>query len=386
MKIAVVWNHDSRLLDCSFRFEQYVAGFRALGHEPVVVCARASAAGFDAPLHLAEDAAELREPRFWRELGADVAVIVTWHRMAEVLEAMRQAGTRVAAVADTDGRVGVAVFPAFALERFVVTSDGWTARAKAVKHWLGRLARDRRRPSAEDAEAVRSTRASDAVAFGHGEGVRLFRRFLAWHGEEDLASRLVEVPFTIGAAFLSCPVPTAKDDRIVAIGRWDDPQKNAPLLARALAAFLAARPGTEVVIYGTGGERTFAPLAARHPRCEYRGLARQEVVAETLSRSRALVFSSRWEGCPHAGLEALALGATLVGPPLPSLVSWTEDGRFGRVARRTRPRDLTLALAREMAAWDAGEREPRGVAEHWRGRVAPEAVCRRLLAAAGTGV
>ncbi|HEX9733693.1 MAG TPA: glycosyltransferase [Thermoanaerobaculia bacterium] len=381
MKIAVVWNHDSRLLDCSFRFEQYLAGLRALGHEPVMVCARASAAGFEAPFHLAGDAAELREPRFWREVGADVAVIVTWHRMADVLEAMRAAGTRVAAIADSDGRVGVAVFPAFALERFLAYSDGWAQRARAVKHWLGRLGRDRRRPSAEDSEAVRSTRASHAVAFGHGEGVRLFRSFLAWHGEEALASRLVEVPFTIGASFLSCPVLAAKDDRVVAVGRWGDPQKNAPLLARALDLFLAARPATEVVVYGAGGERTFAPLAARRPRLEYLGVAPQEAVAQTLSRSRALVFSSRWEGCPHAGLEALALGATLVGPPLPSLASWTADGRCGRVARRPRPRDLAAALAREMASWDAGERDPRAIAEHWRGQVAPEAVCRRLLAA-----
>lgn len=380
MKIAVVWNHDSRLLDCSFRFEQYVAGFRALGHQPVVVCTRASGAGFEAPLHLARDAADFRDPGFWRRVGAGVAVIVTWHRMSEVLEAIRAAGTHVAAVADSDGRVGVAVFPGFALERFVAYAKGPVARARAFKHWLGRLWRDRRRRSEEDAEAIRSTRASDVVAFGHGEGVRLFRSFLAYHGEEALAGRLVEVPFTIGASFLSCPVPAIKDDRVVAVGRWDDPQKNAPLLARALERFFAERAGTEAVIFGGGGEGVFAPLAARHPRLDYRGVARQEVVAEALSRARALVFSSRWEGCPHAGLEALCLGATLVATPIPSVRSWTEDGRFGRVARRPRARELARALVDEMASWDAGERDPGTVAAQWRSRVAPEEVCRRLLA------
>lgn len=380
MKIAIVWNHESRLLDCSFRFEQYIAGFRALGHQPVLVCTAESAAGFDAPLHLADDRSAFRRPEFWREVAAGVAVVVTWHRMSAVLEAMRGAGTRVIAIADSDGRVGVRVFPRFACERILVYGDGWIDRARRFKYWLGRFVSELRTRSEEDDEAIRSTRASDVLALGHAEGARLFRRFLAHHGEEDLAARLVEVPFTIGASFFSCPIPETKDDLVVAVGRWDDPQKNAPLLARALALFAAERPRTAVTIFGAGGERVFAPLAGK---VDYRGVARQEVVAETLSRSRSIVFSSRWEGCPHAATEALALGATLVGTPIPSLVSWTEDGRFGTVARRPRPRDLARALALEMVAWDAGRRDGATIAEHWRPRLVPEGVCRRLLGPLG---
>ena len=378
MKIAVVWNHDSRLLDCSFRFEQYVAGFRSLGQEPVVVATRASAEGFDVPLHLADDASAFHDVGFWRQVAADVAVIVTWHRMSGVLAAMREAGTRVAAISDTDGRVGVRVFPAFALERLIVYGDGWIDRARCFKYWLGRFLRELRTCSSEDHEAILSTRASDLVALGHSEGLRHFRHFLAHYGEETLADRLVEVPFTIGASFFSCPVPEDKDDRVCAIGRWGDPQKNAPLLAAALELFLTERPQTRVVIFGADGERFFAPLAERFAGLVYRGLGRQDVVAETLARCRSIVFSSRWEGCPHAATEALALGATIVGTAIPSLASWTADGCFGRVAR-PRARDLARALAREMTSWDAGERDGRAIAEHWRPRLAPETVCRRLL-------
>jgi glycosyltransferase involved in cell wall biosynthesis len=383
MKVAIVWNHPSRLLDGSFRFEQYLAGFRALGHEPVLVCARESAAGVEAPFHLADDAAELRAPGFWREVAADVAVIVSWHRMSDVLEAIGEAGTRVAAIADSDGRVGVRVFPGFALMRLLAYGDGFRDRARRLKYGLGRFVSELVTPSEEDAEALRSTRASDVLALGHAEGLRLFRRFLAHHGEgEALGSRLVEVPFTLGASFFSCPVPETKDDLVVAVGRWNDPQKNAPLLARALALFVEARPRTSVVIFGAGGERVFAPLGGR---VEYRGVARQEVVAETLSRARSIVFASRWEGCPHAATEALALGATVVGTPIPSLASWTADGRFGRVARRPRARSLARALVRELRAWDAGERHGPTIAGWWRPRLSPEGVCGRLLAPLAPG-
>ena len=379
MEVAVVWNHASRLLDCSFRFEQYVEGLRALGHEPVVVATRWSAEGFDAPFHLADDATAFDDPDFWRGVGAEVAVIVTWHRMARVLEAIRAAGTRVAAISDSDGRVGVRAHPGFALERLLVYGDGAVARLRIFKYWLTRYLRERRRLGDEDAEAVASTRASDAVAIGHGEGVRLFRGCLEQWGAGELAERVVEVPFTIGASFFSCEVPEVKDDRVAAVGRWDDPQKNAPLLAAALRHFQAARPGTGVEIFGAGGEDIFRSLG---PRVAVRGVAPQEVVAETLSRCRSVIFSSRWEGCPHAACEALALGATVVGTPIPSLVSWTEQGRFGRVAERSRAGALAAALEREMVAWDTGERDARTVARHWRPRLEPAEVCRRLLAAA----
>jgi glycosyltransferase involved in cell wall biosynthesis len=265
----------------------------------------------------------------------------------------------------------------------MVYQEGLAGRLKCLKYWLGRVLRETARGSAEDREAVASTRASDAVVFGHGQGRRNFRRFLARSGVPELGERLAVVPFAIGASFLDCPVPVAKDDLVVAIGRWDDPQKHPARLAAALARFLAGRAGTEVVVFGRGSER-FAPVARRFPALSIAGVQPQDAVARALARARSIVFSSRWEGSPHAALEALALGATLVGPPIASLASWTEDGRYGTVARSRRASSLARALSGELAAWDEGTREPREIARQWRARLAPEVVCRRLLEALRT--
>ncbi len=383
MKIALVWNHRSRLLDCSFRFEQYLAGFRALGHEPVVVCDRASAEGFDGPLEIAGDAVRFEDPDFWRSVGAGVAVIVTWHRMSAVLAAMRAAGTRVISIADTDGQISWRTHPFAALERLMVYQSGLGDRLKCFKYWSLRLLRERFRGSDEDREALASTRCSDALIFGHERGRRSFARFLARCGEPELGGRLAVVPFAIGASFLSTALPERREDRIVAIGRWDDPQKHAGLLAAAIARLLATGARTEIRIFGRGGEPWFGPLERRFQEVRYLGVQPQEVVAPTLGGSRAIVFSSRWEGSPHAALEALAMGSTLVGPPIPSLASWSAGGRFGTVSRRHHARSLARALAAEMAAWDAGERSPERIADHWRQVLAPSAVCRSLLGALG---
>ncbi|MEM7582048.1 MAG: glycosyltransferase family 4 protein [Acidobacteriota bacterium] len=381
MKIALVWNHRSRLLDCSFRFEQYLVGFEALGHAATVVCDHDSAQGFDGPLHVVETADQLATPEVWRATGAEVAVIVTWHRMPEVLQAMQGAGLQVIAVTDTDGQMGLRTFPRLSLERMLVYQPSPRGRLRVFKYWLTQWIKGIWRTSPEDLELLASTRASDAVILGSTEARRNFRRFLHGAGAGGLCDRLHVVPFTIGDALLSCPVPEHKRDCIVAIGRWDDPQKDAGLLAAALERFGETRPTTEVAILGRGGDAWFAGLERFAPRLRYVGVQQQEQVAHQLAEARSIVFSSRWEGCPHAALEALACGATVIGPAIPSLNSWADEGRFGTVTASRRPRALADAMVREMSAWDAGQRNAQDISRHWRQVLDPAVVCQAMLQA-----
>lgn len=380
MKVAIAWNWPSRLLDCSFRFEQYAEGLRRLGHRPVLVCTREMAEGFPGDFHYCETREQMKEATFWREVAADVVLIVTWHRMAEELRAIRSAGSRAISISDSDGRAGTRLFWRWNFERQVLYQPGLAGKARFLRNWLVLQARQRFwRSFPEDQQSVDSTRESDVVALGHSEGVANFRRFLASMGAAELGEKLRVVPFTIGASFLTCPLPEQKDDLIVAIGRWDDPQKNAPLLAATLRRFFALRPKTRIEIFGIGGDPHFAALAAEEPRLVHHGPQRQEVVAETLSRARSIVFSSRWEGCPHAAIEMLALGGTLVGTSIPSLQSWIEGGTYG-ICAKAESQALAAALAREMRIWDDRGRDARAISQTWRARVSPEAVCAALLA------
>lgn len=378
-RIAIVWNYPSRLRDCSFRFEQYIAGFRALGHDVVMVCTTAAAEGFTAPYHCCESREQFAAAAFWREVGADVAVMATWHGMSEVLAAMQEAGTAVVAFADTDGQTSLSVFPRAALRMRLAEQPLPGAKVRELGRGLRQFAVERIRGSWLDRELLRSTRLSDSVVFGHEAGRRHFERFLAHYGASDLAPRLAVVPFTIGSACLSCPVPVEKDDAVVAIGRWGAPQKHTARLSDALSRFLGRRPSTRVDLFGADGEEPFGRLLNSCPSVTYHGLAGPDVLARALGKARAIVFASRWEGCPHAALEALAMGATIVGTPIPSLASWTADGRYGRVSRWRTAGSLARALAAEMRAWDKRQRDPQAIAAAWRERLRPEAVCQDLL-------
>ncbi len=378
MKIAIAWNRERPLRATSFPFEQFRHGFEALGHEAFVLARRADVEDFPEPLETFEELAELRDPGFWRRLAADVVMIITWHRMPEVLEAIQQGGSRVLAYADSDGRIGLRVHPWHTLQRMIYYARGWRGKAGCVKYWLGRYLREGG-ASTEDEMYLASTRSSDVVAVPSTEARRHLLKFLAYRGAPDLGRRVISVPYTLAAPYLSCPLAERKADRVIAIGRWDDPQKDVRLLARALTRFLSRRPATEVVIFGAEGERWFRALAERFASLSYRGVQPQEEVARTLSESRAVVVSSRWESGPLVALEGLALGTTVVGTPIPSLISWCDGGRFGTVASSPRPASLARALSREMAAWDEGERRPEEISRHWRDRLSPHAACQRML-------
>jgi glycosyltransferase involved in cell wall biosynthesis len=216
---------------------------------------------------------------------------------------------------------------------------------------------------------------------GSTPAIACFARFLRQQRAGNLVARLREVPFAVPESFCTRPLAEigARVDRVVAIGRWSDPQKDAALLAAALARFFLRRRATEVILVGADAEGAFGELARREPRLRLAGIQEPHVVEELLAQSRAALFSSRWETGPHVATEALALGATLVSVPMPNLEGMIDGGRFGTLARNRSPEALAGALAAELDAWDAGRRDSAAIAAHGRARFSPAAVARALL-------
>jgi glycosyltransferase involved in cell wall biosynthesis len=376
LRVALLWCAEPRLVDITTRFEPYVQGFTALGHDVITVCARSSAEGYAYPVRTTESLDELAGPALWRELRPDVVVAVTWHRMADVLAAVRASGARVVALADSDGRVSPRLHPGATWRFAVLQQPGWLNKLRASKFWAQRFVYGYR---AEHRRMVDSARRSDVQVFCSRAAAEEFRKVLRAEGADDLAPRLAAVPYPVGEPFHARPVATERRRQVVAIGRWDAAQKNPRLLAAAMERFLERDRATEFVLIGKGGEQVFK----HHPRVRVAGVLPPKEVADHLAASRVLALSSRWESGPIVAFEALALGTTVVSSPLPNLAEFLEGGAFGTVSDRATPRSLADALHRELAAWDAGRRQPKAIAATWRARVHPESVCRALLRAVG---
>ncbi len=386
MQVAVVWNYGTPLRQCSFRFEEYVGGLEALGHEAVMVCPESSNDGLSLPIVSPPGGGGLDDARFWRDLAADVAIVPAFHQMSGLLELIRAAGTRVVAMGDSDGQMGLRAFPLATLRRTIwVGPSGPGHRRRQFVRLLKRWMRSFQRRDPQDAEFLCSTALSDVLILGCEEARTHFRRFLRSAGAADLEGRVHVSPLAIHRLFVESDDLARERRGMVAVGRWDDPQKNASLLARALRRYLERAPGEEdgdpVRIFGAGGEAHFADLCRGFPNVEYCGPQFPEVLVDALAGSRCIVFSSRWEGAPHAGCEALSMGATIVGTPIPSLRSWSEGGAWGRVASAHRAGPLAAAITAENAAWRRGERDPLAIAAVWRQRSSGVNVCRTMLEA-----
>jgi glycosyltransferase involved in cell wall biosynthesis len=300
--------------------------------------------------------------------------VVTWLSMHAELVGARAAGARVVAIADSDGQVGFGTHRRHVLYRSVMQHAGLRDRVAAAKFFAQRLLNR----SAESTRIVRSIEASDAVLFNTMAAVEHVCRFLREEHRPDLIPRLGVCPYPVDARFLDERLPSTKRTQMVAVGRWDSMQKNAPLLRDALAAYYAGGGTSEAHLFGAGSE-LFAGLAQRYSQVVCRGVAQVDEVAAAMSQAQRVLLTSRWESGPIVAFEALSQGCTLVSTDIPNMRELVADGRFGEIASTHTPHGFAAAIAGEDERWRSGQRDAEAIAAAWRPAFSAEAVCRRVL-------
>jgi glycosyltransferase involved in cell wall biosynthesis len=361
---------------------EYLRVLRRMGHDPVMICLDRSEgpAGFEV---YAETRTVLQDPAFYLRLKLDAAIAFTWFNNPQIISAMKKAGMRTLIRGDSDGLLSIRDFPAHHIRVRMSGARGIMPRLTGVKHLLQRYLLEYRN---EDQYRLDSLDQADVSVLETTAAADNVKAFLIKHNRRDLLDRLKVVPHFVADGFLTGPVAAQRDKAVVAIGRWEDPQKNAPLLAAAISRYLAKPQHKSTRFYLIGPEKgrpEFSSLTARHPQVEFVGPQNPASVRRYLACSRILLSSSRWEGSPVVGNEALAMGATVVGTPIPAFVDicnrGEKRGEFGRVAAGHFPAALSLALETEMDAWEMGGRDPRAISEFWRPQLSSETVVGELV-------
>ncbi|QOV90638.1 glycosyltransferase [Humisphaera borealis] len=247
----------------------------------------------------------------------------------------------------------------------------------ATKHWLDRAIF---RASEEHRALVANTAAADITTFGGLGPADEFRHLLRRIGAGELAERVNWLPYPVPHSFCSRELSTGRLDRIIAIGRWNSPQKNAALLASTVRQLSNRGSRSRIVIIGQGAKERFSVLARQVRNVQVLGVQPRERIRDLMAESRTLLLSSRWEGSPIVANEMLALGGTVVGTPIPSISGLVAETAYGRVSSYHNPHSLAAAVSKESDAWDRGERNPQAIAAYWRPLVSPVGVAQRLLA------
>jgi glycosyltransferase involved in cell wall biosynthesis len=375
-KIALVWNAPSKLIDITTRFEPYVEGLRSIGIEAITVCPAGMEIGYPYCTVVFNDYRELTFPDFWQNLSCNNAFIITWHRMTDILLAMREAGMRAIAIGDSDGLVSIRAHPWDTLRYKISEQKNYRHKIGAAKLWLSNWLF---RGVAHDLELIAATEAAHIFGLPNVGGVEQFRQFLINRGATVAANKVAAIPYPVAEAFCTEPIKTPKANRVIAVGRWDSYQKNAPLLAVALERLTSYGCNTEFLIVGNGAVAAFSSVAKLNSAIHLLGFQPREQIMKLMSDCRSVLIPSRWESGPIVANEMLALGGTVVGTPIPSIKGITADGRFGRISQKHCAEPFAKALLNEMDAWGRGERDPQAIAAHWRTLVSPVSVAGRII-------
>jgi glycosyltransferase involved in cell wall biosynthesis len=344
-------------------------GLRGLGFDVELHCPAAQP-GVAWPLPVHEAGTDgLERPEQYAGRGLTGAIVFSYLHFPRLLAAVRAAGPKVVAKADTTGQVVARAHPRATLIHALHNQPTRAQRAWAVLGWLahfGPLAgRDAR-------QLQRALRIADTTVVETGAARDAVRAALARSGAPELGARLRVITNPVAEAFTRAPIAAEREPLVVAVGRWDLAAKDAPLLSRALDRFLARRPDHRAIVVGDGGVTAFGP------RVERAGRLAQEAIVPLLGRARIVVTSSRWESFSLSSHEGLAMGCTVVGPQLQPLRDAVGAGPYGTLAERRNAAGLTDALEREAGAWDAGRRDPIAGAAFWRARLEIGAVAARF--------
>lgn len=384
MRIGIVWPLDVPLAVTTVRFERYLRGFKELGHESVIVSTAAAAVGFPWAGITVPTRSTLQDSVLWADLGLDAVLVVNWLGMPELLSAIRPHVRTLWALADSDGCIGVRVFPLRLLSRMWLVQPTFAQRLRTAGWWARQLLL----PFAAArvaAPIIASCRmANQTIVFSPGAKENL-AAFFDSRGVAELVDRIRIAPYPIDESFTtgSVPAASARSNRVVAIGRWADPQKGAKLLASAIRQYLLRKGGhTKFTLLGADADSVFTSLRTSFPgQVDCPGPVPQEKVAELLRESRVLLSTSHWESGPIVAAEALSVGCSLVGPAsIPSFRQFCSTPGCGTTFSWRTGRAVVTALVNELTAWDAGLRTPAVIADTWRSRFTPKSVCEQILA------
>jgi hypothetical protein len=376
MRIALVWNGPFKLIDITTRYEPYVEGLRAIGIEVITVCPAGTEIGYPYSTVLFNDYRELICLDFWNELGCSAAVIITWQRMTDIMLCMRAAGMRVLAVAESDGEISLRFHP-WQTFRFLTFMQK-TTRLKigAIKHWLtSYIAYGKQQIN----DLIENTESAHITTFAGEGAVNVWTKFLTKNKRTNLINNVKWLPYPVNDIFCSGPIQIERENRIIAIGRWDSPQKNAELLEKTIIKLESMNSKTEIIVVGKYSEERFKHLCERYPFVKVMGVQPKENIKKMMQFCRSILITSRWESGPIVANEMLALGGTVIGTPIVNLVNITKDSIFGIVSTKHSSFALAMAIQVEMEFWETGNRSPFVISSFWRHHLSPKAVSAKMI-------
>lgn len=332
------------------------------------------------------EAGNLTRPDWWSGIEAGKVVLYSWAapKYKQIAEAVRDSGAKVFINLDGSGIVSPRVTPELYFRSVIGRQVGLYGpllgalagffRSAAYRFYI---------PFVVEPGRINHLRAATAIGCISPNALALWRLWARNYAPE-LTERMHLVPNPV-ADYLKYNPAVAKQDAVIAVGRWDDEEPKRPaLLADTIAEAAKRRGTTEFHIYGNPG-RILPGWYGRLPkdirkRVHLHGKVSHIEMLDTFMRSRIGLCSSSHEGSHIASEETLCAGASVVArfrAQLNTMV-WYVSHDSGRLSVEDSARGLAETLLLELEAWDRGERDPVEISSYWRSELSVSAVANKI--------
>lgn len=325
------------------------------------------------------DPEDWNKSSWWQEKAINVAMFYAPMSIPiETLRAAKSAGTVVVLECDSDGYV---VAWQNLVRAFRIRLDP----SLTLRHQLGSLKAMLNELFQSKARANRFIQACSLADFikiesdGPAENLKQFFRL---YSRDDLAAKLVVIPFAVRRHWTETLVPQVREDLIICAGRHSDLQKNPCGLANVLDRARRLLPEFRFEIHTRGEIPNVLSRLASKEIVHFQDTSSSEL-AKRFRCAKIQLSVAKWETTPIIGLEALCSGCTIVAPTsvagYRSLVGC--KGEFGSLFSHTS--NASRALVNEVKSWGQGLRNPLEIASRWRDFASCQQVANSILERTG---
>lgn len=337
----------------------------------------------DEPDVLRAPYAQLENPEFWREQGADAVILYSWAapQYTAIAEAIKAGGVKLYLNIDSEGLFSPFIeSKAYIRLMFLVERKkrGWAFGSIMAIGLLGWRCVGLHKHFSR----LRHMAAADAIGVVSPIGAERVRKYARLFGRNDIAKKVYFISHPIDSTMHYSGAP--KQATVIVVGRWNDSVKRPEVLIEVASRVLAKTPTVRFVIAGKDSVRCAAEIAANVPEAKDRVVGYERLehdqLCEQMSRAQISLCTSRSESFYIASGEALLCGCSVAGvisPYLPSLPYFVDGGLSGRLSENN-PEALAEAVLAELAAWKEGKRDAATIAEIWRERISSGAVVRQI--------
>jgi glycosyltransferase involved in cell wall biosynthesis len=355
------WNRDLGLI---------VRQLRTMGHDAWLVALKCP--GYephpDSPVIVASKN-ELEDPAWWHNQRPDSIILTAWGALP--WDALRRAaaslGKPLVEKLDTDGVKSSRIwFWNTFMQRAEpeLLNASLLQKGTAAVNGLARTLLAHYVPGTLYGPMIRSMSRVPVYAAETPVATARVRRFLRIYHASPMP-RVVTIPHPANTDWMREAPSGARENIVIAVGRWHAVKKGFPLLLETARRFLKIRPDWKIV--AVGQKPDLNPAVQREmeklDRFSLLGRLDHEKLSSWYQRSKIFFLPSYWESFNIAATEALCCGCSVVGPSKMASVNYFTSFQSGTPSHVRSPDHMTDALLAEVDEWEAGHRDPVKISE-----------------------